>query len=134
MKKNILILMLVALPSLFVGKAFSQKLYFDVTNKSGFKLYGLFISPYDASNPSASADWSDDLLPNDTFDPDLTVTITIPADFHPENCEFKFKVSYQVNGKTYEEVLCYVDACEHGAVDILKNTTVPGKYMKCQLK
>lgn len=107
--------------------ASAQTLTFEVTNNTNFLLHGLYISPNDKAD-----DWSEDLL-EVTFDPGVVATITIPADYYPEDCNFKFKVSYITNGKTYYEVLCYADACNNGAVTIEKyDAYTNGHWMYCQ--
>jgi hypothetical protein len=111
MKKSILMVFFVAMATLFAQNAFSQT-NFEVRNESGFQLYGLMVSQ-DGGN-----DWSADLLPSDTFDNGTTATVTIPEGY---TCQIYIKVSYQVDGATYEEVLARADVCSHGGIRILSN-------------
>jgi len=111
MKKSILMVFFVALAAMVSQKAFSQT-DFEVRNESGFELYGLMVSQ-DGGN-----DWTGDLLPSDTFDNGTTVTVTIPEGY---TCQIYIKVTYQVDGEIYEEVLARADVCSHSGIKIKNN-------------
>jgi len=109
----------VAIFSLVSTKAFSQDLYFNFKNNTNYLLHGVHIIPYneDAGDYEAGYDWSDDLLPDLTFDPGVTAPIYIPAGYASDLCTFAVKVTYYAaDGKLYEKALCYFDACTYSTL------------------
>ncbi len=122
MRKTFFKLLLVAVISLFANRSFSQDLYFTVTNNSNYLLYGVHISPYTAGDTDPVYDWSDDLYPEETFDPGASSNIYIPADWYADFCTFAIKVTYYgTDGGFYEKVLCYADACNYANLFINDN-------------
>jgi len=119
MRKIVFKLMMVAMLSLFANVSFGQDLYFSIANNTDYLLYGVHISPYTRGDTNPVYDWSDDLYPQETFDPGAKSDIYIPAGWYPEFCIFAIKVTYYgQDGGFYEKILCYADVCNYASLSI----------------
>jgi hypothetical protein len=79
----------------------AQALAFSIVNNTGFTLNNIYVTPSETTN------WGKDILPNDMFNDQSTVNVTIPADYGT-TCLFDIKIT-DVPG---DAVVFYkVDAC-----------------------
>jgi len=123
MKKSILVVLVVAMTTIFGTKAYSQ-VDFQVENASGYQLYGLMVSQ------DGGADWTGDLLTTSDFPSGTYTMVTIPEGY---TCQIYVKVSYMVEGEIYEEVLARANVCDHSGIKILANPSgAGGKWMTTQ--
>lgn len=83
------------------SNASAQALAFDITNNTGVMLNNIYVTPSETTN------WGKDILPNDMFNDQTTVHVTIPADYGT-TCKFDIKIT-DVPGNSV--TFTNVDAC-----------------------
>jgi hypothetical protein len=80
----------------------SQALGFYIVNNTGVTLNNIYVSPAESNN------WGNDILPNDMFENQSTVMVTIPADYGA-TCKFDIKIT-DIPGNAV--IFTNVDACK----------------------
>ena len=76
--------------SMGLSTVFAQALEFDIINKTGVDLYGVFVTA------SEDESWGEDLLPLDLFTDGSKVTVHIDEDYG-DTCDFDIKVTTDSN-------------------------------------
>jgi hypothetical protein len=112
MKKNYLVILVLAIALFCSNESYSQK-KFTIVNESGFLLYGLMLKQNNESNM-----WSKDLMTESEFPSGTSFSVTIPVGY---TCNTHMKVTYQVNGRIIEEILGWTNSCTYSGIKILKN-------------
>ena len=103
MKKTIITLAAVIGMFLFnTANSYSQALYFYIVNKTGFTLNEINVTP------SETTTWGSDILPNDLFENDSRVKVSIPASYG-ESCAFDLRITDLEGGSV---VFTGLDACK----------------------
>lgn len=103
MNKKLFLFILLAGLSLFASRnSFAQALTFDVVNNTGVTLVDVYVTPAETAN------WGNDILPNDLFDNGSTITVTIPETYG-ETCMFDMKITDLAGGNI---TFTGIDACK----------------------
>ena len=101
--KLLFVFAIVAIVSLFgIKNSSAQALTFDVINNTGVTLVDVFVTPAETAN------WGNDILPNNLFDNGTTISVTIPADYGT-TCMFDMKITDAVGGHV---TFSGIDACK----------------------